>query len=126
MVQHYQILPRPSEVLKDQSKHHEIWKNAFRRACLGQSYKVTESLIYKWESDKKDLASEDKPLLEGQLKSYLFDQDNIFAHRAMENQDVSEFGELLKKTYQRLYKREYSPIEGIQDYLQLLFKHLFH
>ena len=126
MVQHYQILPRPSEVLKDQSKHHEIWKNAFRRACLGQSYKVTEYLIYKWESDKKDLASEDKPFLEGQLKSYLFDQENIFAHRAMENQDVSEFGELLKKTYQRLYKREYSPIEGIQDYLQLVFKHLFH
>ena len=58
MVQHYQILPTPSEVLKDQSKHHMIWKNAFRRASLGQSYKVTEYLIYKWESDKKDLASE--------------------------------------------------------------------
>ena len=119
-------MPRPSEVLKDQSKHHEIWKNTFRRACLGQSYKVTEYLIYKWESDKKDLASEDKPFLEEQLKSYLFHQENIFAHRAMEKQDVSEFGELLKKTYQRLYKREYSPIEGIQDYLQLVFKHLFH
>lgn len=125
MVQHYQILPTPSEVLKDQSKHHEIWKNAFRRACLGKSSKVTEYLIYKWESGKKDLASEDKPFLEGQLKSYLFDQENIFAHRAMENQDVGEFGELLKKTYQRLYKKEYSPIEGIQDYLQLVLSTSF-
>jgi hypothetical protein len=25
-----------------------------------------------------------------------------------------------------LYKREYSPIEGIQDYLQLLFKRFFY
>ena len=125
MVQHYQILPTPSEVLKDQSKHHEIWKNAFRRACLGKSSKVTEYLIYKWENDRKDLASKDKPFLEGQLKSYLFDQENIFAHRAMENQDVGEFGELLKKTYQRLYKKEYSPIEGIQDYLQLVLSTSF-
>ena len=113
MVQHYQTLPTPSEVLKDQSNHHEIWKNTFRRACLGQSYKVTEYLIHKWKSDKKYLASEDKLLLERQLKYYLFDQENIFAHRAMEKQNVSEFGELLKKTYQYLYKKEYSStIEG--------------
>ena len=112
MLQHYQILPRPREGLKDQSEYHEIWKNTFRRACLGRSYKVMEHLIHKWESDKKDLVLEDQSFLEGQLKSYLFDEENIFAHRAMEKQGVSEFGEFLKKTYQRLYKKEYSPIEG--------------
>ena len=112
MLQHYKILPRPREGLKDQSEYHEMWKNTFRRACLGQSYKVMEYLIHKWESDKKDLVLKDQSILEGQLKSYLFDEENIFAHRAMEKKGFSEFGEFLKKTYQRLYKKEYSPIEG--------------